>query len=153
MGCARDLWEHNLVCYLQVTRKQWMNPLRLSAVKFLTQQLKVNFYLFWKIRISKLSNLEDFTLSSYSLDIFNAAFFKLHYSIAPSLWPGNNRRDYANLLKYMLGTSHCKETREHNFVFREEESREIGVTRISDICERKFCFGKSNDFVSAHFLH
>lgn len=53
----------------------------------------------------------------------------------------------------MLGTSHCKETREHNFVFREEESREIGVTRISDICERKFCFGKSNDFVSAHFLH
>lgn len=95
-----------------------------DCLRFLTQQLKVNFYLFWKFRISKLSNLEDFSLSTYSLDIFNAAFFKLHYSIALGLWPGNNRRDYANLLKYMLGTSHCKETREHNFVFREEESRE-----------------------------
>lgn len=62
-----------------------MNLLRLSTVTFLTQQLKVNSYVFWKFKISKFSNLEDFLLSNYLLDVFNAAFFKLHYSIALSL--------------------------------------------------------------------
>lgn len=85
----------------------------------------------WKSIFICFGNLESRSFPTWKIFhsqlihwTFNAAFFKLHYSIALGLWPGNNRRDYANLLKYMLGTSHCKETREHNFVFREEESRE-----------------------------